>query len=248
MASLCRWTQGRANNGNAGRGGPGVSSLAPCVYRERRPRGLLGRPVKLIYYDDQTNPSLVPAIYAKLFDVDKIDLVLTSYGTNLSVPSMPVVISRNYVLLGLFALAANSEFNYPYYFSMFPGGPEAAREFSRGYFEIAKEQRLQTVAIAGTDSEFAKKATDGARENAPGMGFKIVYDRGYPPNTVDFTPIVRGIQASDPDIVYFASAPTETVGIVRAANEIGLKTKLFGGSEVRIPPPQRASPSPTRHI
>ena len=58
--------------------------------------GLLGRPVKLIYYDDQSNPSLVPAIYAKLFDIDKIDLVFTSYGTNLSVPSMPVVIPRNY--------------------------------------------------------------------------------------------------------------------------------------------------------
>src|SRR6266481_6690291 len=83
---------------------------------------LLGRPVKLIYYDDQSNPSLVPAIYAKLFDIDKIDLVFTSYGTNLSVPSMPVVIPRNYVLLGLFALAVNSEFNYPYYFSMFPAG------------------------------------------------------------------------------------------------------------------------------
>jgi branched-chain amino acid transport system substrate-binding protein len=46
--------------------------------------GLLGRPVQLIYYDDQSNPSLVPGIYAKLFDVDKIDLVLSSYGTNLT--------------------------------------------------------------------------------------------------------------------------------------------------------------------
>src|SRR5215468_6977311 len=153
--------------------------------------GLLGRPVKLIYYDDQSNPSFVPAIYAKLFDIDKIDLVFTSYGTNLSVPSMPVVIPRNYVLLGLFALAVNSEFNYPYYFSMFPAGPDAVREFSRGYFEIAKEQKLQTVA----DSDFAKKAADGARENATKMGFKIAYDRSYAPNTVDFAPIVRGIQA-----------------------------------------------------
>src|SRR6516164_7599485 len=180
--------------------------------------GLLGRPVKLIYYDDQSNPSLVPAIYAKLFDIDKIDLVFTSYGTNLSVPSMPVVIPRNYVLLGLFALAVNSEFNYPYYFSMFPAGPDAVREFSRGYFEIAKEQKLQTVAIAGADSDFAKKAADGARDNATKMGFKIVYDRSYPPNTVDFAPVVRGIQASNPDFVYIASYPTETVGIARAAN------------------------------
>src|SRR5258706_15299394 len=119
-------------------------------------------------------------------------------------------------------------------FSMFPAGPDAVREFSRGYFEIAKEQKLQTVAIAGADSDFAKKAADGARENATKMGFKIVYDRSYPPNTVDFAPIVRGIQASDPDFVYIASYPTETVGIARAANEIGLKTKLFGGGMVGL--------------
>src|SRR5262249_44359439 len=104
--------------------------------------------------------------------------------------------------------AVNSEFNYPYYFSMFPAGPDAVREFSRGYFEIAKEQKLQTVAIAGADSDFAKKAADGARENATKLGFKIVYDRGYPPNAVEFTPIVRGIQASNPDFVYIASYPT----------------------------------------
>src|SRR3984885_5781861 len=34
--------------------------------------GLLGRPVKLIYYDDQSNPAAVPAIYEKLLDVDKV--------------------------------------------------------------------------------------------------------------------------------------------------------------------------------
>ena len=33
--------------------------------------GLLGRPVKLVYYDDQSNPLLVPAIYTKLIDIDK---------------------------------------------------------------------------------------------------------------------------------------------------------------------------------
>src|SRR5262249_59442128 len=75
---------------------------------------------------------------------------------------------------------------------------------------------------------------DGARENATKMGFKIAYDRSYPPNTVDFAPIVRGIQASNPDFVYIASYPTETVGIARAANEIGLKTKLFDGRMVGL--------------
>src|SRR5947209_17727564 len=45
--------------------------------------GLLGRPVQLTHYDDQSNPALVPGIYTKLLDVDKIDLVIAS-GTNYS--------------------------------------------------------------------------------------------------------------------------------------------------------------------
>jgi branched-chain amino acid transport system substrate-binding protein len=194
--------------------------------------GLIGRKVQLVYYDDQSNPTQVPAIYAKLFDVDKVDLIFSSYGTNLTAPVMPVAVPRNVVVMGLFALAINDQFHYPYYFSMFPAGPDAVHEFSRGYFEIAREQKLQTVAIIGADSDFAKKAADGAHDNAAKMGFKIVYERSYPPNTVDFSPIVRAVQAANPDFVYVASYPTDTVGIVRAANEIGLKTKLFGGGMV----------------
>ena len=38
--------------------------------------GLLGRKVKLIYYDDQSTPSTVPGIYTKLLDVDKVDLIV----------------------------------------------------------------------------------------------------------------------------------------------------------------------------
>ena len=198
--------------------------------------GLLGRKVEFVYYDDQSNPSLVPGIYAKLLDVDKIDLVIASYGTNMTMPMMPVVVPRNMVVMSLFSLAINEEFKYPNYFSMFPVGPDGAREISRGFFEIAKEQepRLQTVAIVGADSDFAKKASDGAHDNAVAMGFRIVYERSYPPSTVDFTPILRAIASANPDFVYVASYPPDSVGIVRAAHETGLKTRLFGGAMVGL--------------
>src|SRR6202051_3253672 len=45
--------------------------------------GLLGRPVKLVFYDDQSNPSSVPGIYTKLIDVDKVNLVVSGYATNM---------------------------------------------------------------------------------------------------------------------------------------------------------------------
>jgi ABC-type branched-subunit amino acid transport system substrate-binding protein len=58
--------------------------------------GLLGRPVKLIYYDDQTNPAAIPGIYTKLLDADKVDLILGGYGT-----TMVAAAVRSYVRLVL---------------------------------------------------------------------------------------------------------------------------------------------------
>jgi branched-chain amino acid transport system substrate-binding protein len=53
--------------------------------------GLLGRPVKLVFYDDQSNPALVPGIVTKLLDVDKVDVLLGEVGTNMIAPAMPMV-------------------------------------------------------------------------------------------------------------------------------------------------------------
>src|SRR3954468_7882171 len=56
--------------------------------------GLLGRPVEFVYYDDQSNPSLVPGIYSKLLDIDKVDLVVSPFGTNQIAPAIPIVMEK----------------------------------------------------------------------------------------------------------------------------------------------------------
>src|SRR3979490_1173316 len=86
--------------------------------------GLLGRPVKLVYFDDQTNPATVPGIYTKLLDVDKVDLIIGAYETAQIAPAMPIVISKNKVFISLLGLAVNSEFKYPNYFALIPSGPD----------------------------------------------------------------------------------------------------------------------------
>ncbi len=199
--------------------------------------GLLGRPVTLINYDDQSNPSTVPGIYTKLIDVDKVDLVVSGYATVMIAPAMPVVMQHKMTFIGLLGLAVNSEFNYPNYFSMTAtGGPDPKATITKGFFDIAMAEtpKPATVAIVAADSEFAKNASDGARENAKAAGLKIVYDRTYPPATTDFSPIVQAIQAANADLVVVCSYPLDSVGMVRAANEIGLKAKMFGGAMVGL--------------
>jgi branched-chain amino acid transport system substrate-binding protein len=198
--------------------------------------GLLGRPVELVYYDDQSNPSNVPGIYTKLITIDKVDLLLGPYATNMAAAAMPVIVENNKLTISMMAVSINRHFNYPKYFSMLSLGPDGVRAFSKGFFELAAAQqpRPETVAMLSADAEFARTSADGARENAKAHGFKVVYDQSYPPPTTDFAPTIHAIQAANPDIVFVAAYPPDTVGIVRAAREIGLKPKMFGGTMIGL--------------
>src|SRR5256885_121767 len=118
--------------------------------------GLLGRQVKLVYYDDQSNPSTVPGIYTKLLDVDKADLVVGGYATNMVAPAMPVVMQKNKTFISLFALDVNAEFKYPKYFSVLPTGPDTKGSFTEGFYQaaLAQNPKPTTVALAAEDAEF----------------------------------------------------------------------------------------------
>ncbi len=198
--------------------------------------GLLGRPVKLIYYDDQSNPSTVPGIYTKLMDVDKVEFVVSAYASTQVAAAMPVVIQKNRLFISLFGTGINDTFNYPKYFSMIPNGPTPKPAFTRGFFKVAEAQnpKPQTIAIAAADAEFGRNACEGAEQNAKASGFKIVYNRAYPPSTTDFSSIVRAVQATNPDLFVVCSYPLDTVGMVKAMNEVGFMPKMWGGAMVGL--------------
>src|SRR5712672_4181213 len=178
----------------------------------------------------------LPGIYTKPLDVDKVDLIIGAYATAQIAPAMPIVIQRNKVFITLLGLAVNSEFKYPNYFAMIPSGPDPKAAFTDGFFEAAMAQnpKPQTVAIVAADQEFSRNAADGARENAGNAKLKVVYDKSYPPTTTDFAPIVRAIAATNPDIVVICSYPPDSVGMVKAVNEIGFKPKMIGGAMVGL--------------
>jgi branched-chain amino acid transport system substrate-binding protein len=198
--------------------------------------GLLGRPVKLIYYDDQSKPDTVPGIYAKLMDVDKVDLIVSGYASTQIAAAMPLAIQKKKLFMSLFGTGVNETFSYPKYFSMIPNGPTPKPAFTRGFFKVAEVQKPkpQTIAIAAADAEFGRNACQGAEENAKASGFKIIYNKTYPPSTTDFSPIVRAIQALNPDLLVICSYPLDTVGMVKAMNEVGFKPKMWGGAMVGL--------------
>jgi branched-chain amino acid transport system substrate-binding protein len=196
--------------------------------------GLLGRKVELIAYDDQTNPALTPAIYTKLLDVDKVDLLIAPYGTVPTAPIMPLVKQRDLLLMGNFSFQANHTVKHDKWFNNAPWNN--ASSWSDGFFAIGQKQGAKTVAFLAADNEFAQNLANGARELAKKAGLQTVYNQNYPPATTDFSSLIRGVRAAKPDMVFVMSYPNDSVAIVRAVNEIGVgdSVKLFGGGMVGL--------------
>src|ERR1700755_1689960 len=100
-----------------------------------------------------------------VFFVDKVDLVISGYATNMIAPAMPVVMQKKKTFISIFGLDVNHEFNYPNYFSVLPTGQNPKPSFTEGFYEIAKKNNVQTVGLVVEDAEFSNNACDGARDN-----------------------------------------------------------------------------------
>jgi len=222
-------TGGLASNGRTAR-------LAHQIWEQNvnRKGGLLGRPVQMICIDDETNPKLVPEIYSRLLDEEKVDLLIGGYGDNSVSPAMPLIIERKRYLVALMALAVNASLRYPNYFVMIPTGPRPNEALTEGFFSLAANQspKPETIAILAADAPFSKSPVEGAKQHASKYGFRIVADNRYSLATTDFAPIVRQIKPINPDILFLCSYLNDSAGLLRAIDAVGLEPKMVGGAMI----------------
>jgi len=120
------------------------------------------------------------------------------------------------------------------WFNNAPWGP--ADSWAAAFLDLGQKAGGKTVALLTADQEFAQNLALTAREIAKKRNMSIVFDQAYPPNTVEFASIIRALKAAKPDIVYVASYPQDSAGILRAVNEIGIgdNVKILGGGMVGL--------------
>src|SRR6195256_1098923 len=217
-------------------GGGKASLLGIEIWRDdiNAKGGLLGRKVELVVYDDKSSASETPAIYSKLIDVDKVDLLFAPYATVPTAPIMPLVKQRGMLLMGNFSFQVNSKVGHDMWFNNAPWGP--ADSWASAFLGLGQKAGGKTVAFLSADQEFAQNLVKTARDVAKQRDMPVVFDQAYPPNTVEFSSIIRALNAAKPDIVYVASYPPDSAAILRAVNEIGVgdNVKIFGGAMVGL--------------
>src|SRR5215204_6044412 len=199
-------------------GGGKASLLGIEIWRDdiNAKGGLLGRKVELVV------------------DVDKVDLLFAPYATVPTAPIMPFVKQRGLLLMGNFSFQVNSKVGHDMWFNNAPWGP--ADSWAASFLDIAQKAGGKSMALLTADQEFAQNLALTARDVAKQRNIPVVFDQSYPPNTVEFASILRALKAAKPDIVYVASYPPDSAGILRAVNEIGIgdDVKIFGGGMVGL--------------
>jgi hypothetical protein len=77
-------------------------------------------------------------------------------------------------------------------------------------------------------------SSPGARENASKRGFRIVFDRTYPPHAVEFSTVVRSIKAASPDLVFIAPYSPDSAGLIHSIHDVGLGARMMGGGMIGL--------------
>ncbi len=186
--------------------------------------GLLGRPVKLIHYDDKSDPKTGVKLYEKLITGDKVDLVFGPYSSAVTNPVAGVTEKYKYPMIT--AGASSSKIfaqgrNYVF------GSYSPAKDYMDGALALAKEKGLKTVALIYADSLFPISTAKGVKAKAPSYGLKIVYEEKYPRKTSDVSPLLSKIKARNPDVVMAATYLPDAVLITRQMKELDVNPKIL---------------------
>ena len=196
--------------------------------------GLLGQQVQMICIDDETNPKNVAAIYKRLLDDEKVDLIIGGYGDNSVSPAMPLIMERKKFIVALMALAVNATLGYENYFVMIPTGPHPTDALTEGFFSLAGKQspKPESMAIIAADAPFSAGPVAGAKHHAERLGLRIAMDVRYPLATTDFVPFMDQLRKANPDIVFLCSYLNDSVGLIRAIDAAGLNIGMVGGAMI----------------
>ncbi|MBI4241335.1 MAG: amino acid ABC transporter substrate-binding protein [Candidatus Rokubacteria bacterium] len=178
-------------------------------------------PIKIVYYDDKSDPKVSVKFYEKLINDDKVHFLIGPPGSPIAFGATTVAERYKFpMILG----ASNDPQIYKRGFKYIQGVMDVGSEWSRLLFDmLAKQKRAKTAAFLTEDVLYARGVALGAREFAKTAGMKIVFDQTAPSDAEDFTPIITQMKAAAPDLVYVATFPPFYIKFAKQAAELGLR-------------------------
>jgi branched-chain amino acid transport system substrate-binding protein len=190
--------------------------------------GILGKPIEILFYDDQSKPDQAVQGVAKLVDQDHVSIILGSYASETTRAIVPRVTQKQVPLIIPTATADNvMETGSPWIFRICAG----ANSYAAAMADFLKNNGApKTMAIVYENTNFGQANSKSMKEAAPKAGITVVEEEAYQAASPDYTALLQRVVAANAEVVYFASYLLDATQLMRQSEQVGLNPKFLAAA------------------
>ncbi|KQK29028.1 amino acid ABC transporter substrate-binding protein [Bosea thiooxidans] len=186
--------------------------------------GAAGRKIEVVSEDTQTSPQAGVLAAKKLIDVNKVQAILGTWSSGVSLAVLPLTNDANIILMntsGAPALSvppANAK-GLSYRF-------QATNDrFGRAFAEICVKEGFKRPATMAFNNASGIGNTEGFRKAWEAKGNKVVESVVYEPNQASYRSELQKVLAANPDVIVTGSYLSDTTIIMREWFQSGQPVK-----------------------
>ena len=186
--------------------------------------GAAGRKIEVVSEDTQTSPQAGVLAAKKLIDVNKVQAILGTWSSGVSLAVLPLTNDANIILMntsGAPALSvppANAK-GLSYRF-------QATNDrFGRAFAEICVKEGFKRPATMAFNNASGIGNTEGFRKAWEAKGGKVVESVVYEPNQASYRSELQKVLAANPDVIVTGSYLSDTTIIMREWFQTGQPVK-----------------------
>lgn len=184
---------------------------------------LLGRPVELVYYDDESDPDRSVELYQKLVKEDKVDLLIGPYSSDITMAASQVAEANDIPML---TLAASAEKIWAQGYENIVGLDTPSTRYMDIAIDEAVAQGAKTMALVWVDTDFGRQVVGGVRSKASDLGLRIVMDQSGD-DIADIPAMVDQLGAVNADVIMAIAYLEGAVDLVGELKRKNVKPKML---------------------
>lgn len=188
-------------------------------------------PIEVVEYDDRSSSEEAVKAIERLANQDKVDFILSPWGTGLNLAVGPTLNRLGYPHLAVTSVTDKA--------------PELAKRWSNATFWLGTSAQISegladllgklksegkigaNIAMVSIADQFGIELSAAGREAFKKHGFKLGYDKTYPMGTQDLQPLLKDAIASNPDAFVAFSYPPDTIALTEQAQLLKFNPKVF---------------------
>lgn len=184
-------------------------------------------PVELVYYDDQSQPDVAVKIYEKLITQDKVDLIMTPWGTTIHFAIAPLSEKYKIPLIGTTAASVKlRELKGSYFWFITACIPDRQMKAFADMLKAQKGQ-IKNASILYLQELFPRENLQFLEPALKKAEIQVVLKKDYPMGVKDLTPLLTEAKGKNADAVIALTYPADSFLMTGQAKEVGLNPKLF---------------------